>query len=221
MKISWPPTKEVLTELYINQQLDCVQIAVAAGKDAKTVWYWMKKLDVPTRSRGGHSGHEFIKGQPSAFKGKKHTEENKEKIRQKRLLDGHVPYLKDGIHWLKHAGAQSPNWKGGLTPERQSVYSSSAWVNLVKEVWARDNAICQRCGVDHRTVDRIKIKFHIHHKVSFQKKAWRFEVENLILVCGPCHRWIHGKDNKNKDFITQFKPIEVPQWLKSKNQTKQ
>lgn len=220
MNITWPPNKELLTELYINQQLDMVQIGASVGKDPKTVWHWMKKLGVPTRSRGGHSGHEFKKGQPSAFKGKKHTEENKEKVRQRRLMDGHVPYLKDGIHWLKHKGAKSPNWQGGLTPERQMVYSSPMWIALVKEVWQRDNATCQKCGADHRSVDKSKIKFHIHHKVSFQKKAWRYEIENLVLLCGPCHRWVHSKLNVDKELLCQFKPMEVPEWLKSRTLTK-
>lgn len=214
--MTWPPTKENLTELYINQSLDCVQIGAMVSKDPSTVRWWMLKLDIPTRSRGAESGHGFKKGQVSAFKGKKHTEENKEKIRQRRLADGHVPYLKDGIHWLKHPGAQSPNWQGGLTPERQRVYSGQGWVEAVKEVWARDNAICQRCGVDHRNIDRSKIKFHIHHKVSFQKKAWRLEVENLVLLCGPCHRWIHSKKNVNKDMISQLQIMEVPKWLVSR-----
>jgi hypothetical protein len=220
MIITWPPTKELLTELYINQQLDMVQIGLAAGKDPKTVWHWMKKLEVATRGRGGHSGHEFKKGQPSAFKGKNHTEENKNKIRQQRLLDGHVPYLKDGIHWLKHQGAKPASWQGGITPERQRIYSSPKWIDLVKEVWRRDNATCQKCGIDHRSVDRSKIKFHIHHKVSFQKKAWRYELENLTLLCGPCHRWVHSKLNVNKELICQLRVLEVPKWLKSKELTK-
>lgn len=220
MILQWPPTKEVLFDLYVTQKLDCTIISKMYGHHSKTIWKYLKNHGIQTRPRGALSGHGFVKGQASAFKGRKHTEENKEKVRQARLMDGRVPYMKGGKHWLHHEGAQSPAWNGGTTPERQKAHSSLLWKECVKAVWKRDNAICQRCGLDHRTIDRKKIRFHIHHKVSFQKKAWRFDVENLVLLCGPCHRWVHGKENINKEFITILKKVEIPEWIKPRYMTK-
>ena len=98
-------------------------------------------------------------------------------------------------------GKDTPAWKGGLTPERQAFYSTTEWADAVKSVWARDDAKCQRCGMDYRTVDRDAISFHIHHVDSFTIRERRSVVENLLLVCQSCHRWIHSKHNKNKEFL--------------------
>ncbi len=97
-------------------------------------------------------------------------------------------------------GKETPSWKGGITPERQTVYSSEAWVEAVKKVWERDKAICQRCGKNHNQ-PKARGTFHIHHIVSFEVKKLRTSVDNLILFCAKCHRWVHGKKNVNKEFI--------------------
>lgn len=193
-------TKEWIYEQYWTLGKSADQIAKEIKKNPKTVWFWFKADNIPTRPRGSEYGQQFKKGQESAFKGKKHTEENKEKIRQKRLEDGHVPYLKNGIHWLKHEGAVSPNYKGGISPERQSFYSSIEWSEAVKKIWERDNAICQRCGKKHN-IEENRGTFHIHHIESFLNKEKRADIDNLILLCRPCHLWVHSKKNINKEFI--------------------
>lgn len=98
-------------------------------------------------------------------------------------------------------GKDAPSWKGGVTPERQAFYSTPEWSDAVKSVWARDDAKCQRCGMDYRTVDRSEMSFHIHHIDSFMIKDRRADVDNLLLVCYKCHRWIHSKYNTTKEFL--------------------
>lgn len=193
-------TKEWIYEQYWTIGKSADQIAKEINKDPKTVWFWFKADNIPTRPRGSEYGQQFKKGQESAFKGKKHTEENKEKIRQKSLKDGRVPYLKNGVHWLKHEGAVSPNYKGGISPDRQSFYSSIEWSDAVKKIWERDNAICQRCGKKHN-IEENRGTFHIHHIESFLNKEKRADIDNLILLCRSCHLWVHSKKNINKEFI--------------------
>jgi 5-methylcytosine-specific restriction protein A len=95
-------------------------------------------------------------------------------------------------------GEANHNWKGGTTPERQSVYSSKEWVNAVIEVWKRDEAICQRCEMKKNKNNL----FHIHHIASFSDYPdLRTEVSNLVLLCAPCHYFVHSKENTNKEFI--------------------
>ncbi len=108
---------------------------------------------------------------------------------------------KDGVHWLKGVtGKEHPSFKGGLTPERQSVYSSEKWCEAVKEVWKRDNATCQNCGKHHNT-EKNRGNFHIHHIISFQIKEHQTDSNNLILLCKECHKWVHSKNNINQKFI--------------------
>lgn len=194
-------TKEWLEQKYLTEKMDMVKIGQILGRDPKTVLYWMRKYNIPTRSRGSNHKQNLNHGRP---KGWHHTPETIEKVRQASIERGAVPYLKDGKHHLKgKRGIDVPSWKGGVTPERQAFYSSDEWREAVKVVWERDNAICQRCGLDYRAVNRKANKFHIHHIVSFQAKELRADPDNLVLLCDKCHRWVHSSENVNKEFTKE------------------
>ena len=195
-------TKKWLKDQYLKQGKSADQIAREIGRDAKRVWEWLHDYGIKKRPRGSDYGNLFKEGQESAFKGMRHKENAKQKIREARLRDGHVPYLKDGKHWLKHEGAINPTWKGGITPERQSFYASLEWVEVVKKVWKRDAAKCRLCGKEHNTITS-RGKFAIHHIVSFQVKEIRAELTNLVLLCRDCHLWVHSRKNVNKIFIKE------------------
>ena len=90
-------------------------------------------------------------------------------------------------------GELNPNWKGGCTPERQAFYASDEWRVVSRQVKRRDCRTCQRCGAEKAT--------HIHHVVSFSVAELRATLSNLILLCEPCHDWVHSRANVNKDFI--------------------
>jgi len=94
-------------------------------------------------------------------------------------------------------GKDNPNWKGGCTPERQSVYASSRWKRTVSRVWKRDKAICQRC----KKKARGKGRFHIHHIISFAEEAQRMNIDNLILLCPSCHHFVHSRQNIEREFL--------------------
>ena len=197
-----PVTVEWLRQKYVGDGLDCVQIAALVHRDPKSVWNWLRGSNIKTRPRG--MNHVLLPKDGSAFRGKKHSNESKEKIRAARLADGHVPYLRNGVHHLKGKhGEATPNWKGGITPERQGFYASDEWKLACVKVWQRDDAKCQRCGLDHRLIDRTLIKFHVHHIVSFKVRELRAEVSNLALLCDKCHRWVHSRANVNQDFIME------------------
>lgn len=198
--------EEWLKDEYLIKKRTCNEIAKELNKDPKTIWSWMKKYGIQTRSRGGESSKgSFSKGHKFGV-GRVHTVDTKNKIREKCIIDGRVPYLgKDGKHWLKGIrGEKHPTWKGGLTPDRQSFYSSEIWSEVIKEVWKRDNAICQNCGEFHNT-DTKRGTFHIHHIISFQIKEYRADLNNLVLLCKKCHRWVHSKKNINKKIIKNVK----------------
>lgn len=195
-------TKEWLINQYFDLNKDLPLIGKEIGKDAKTIWNWANGYGLELNKRG-HNYRKNLVMDGSTFLGKKHKPETKEKIRQARIKDGHVPYLRNGEHWLKSVPTKKhPNYKGGLSPERQSFYSSIEWVNVVKEVWKRDNAYCQKCGKHHNS-EKNRGNFHIHHIVSFQVRELRCELSNLILLCKECHWWVHSKKNTKKQFIKE------------------
>lgn len=94
-------------------------------------------------------------------------------------------------------GELNPNWRGGITPERQAFYVSEEWKNIVPIIWKRDKATCQKCGYKK---DRHGA-FHIHHIVPFEIAELRVDKNNLILLCKDCHDWIHSKKNKHGEYI--------------------
>lgn len=188
-----------------------VDIGKELGKDPKTVLFWFKQYGIETRKRGYASlEHQFKKGEPSAFSGRKHTEETKKHFREMRVKDGRVPYLKNGKHWLKQEGVHSPSWKGGVTKERQSIYSSEEWKKAVKRVWNRDDATCQRCGMK-KSINTDN-KFHIHHLYPFADYDYlRKNTDNLVLLCRDCHLFVHSNKNKFSEFM--IKEATLPEWL--------
>jgi len=96
-------------------------------------------------------------------------------------------------------GEDSSNWKGGITPERQSFYSSELWKKTKRSVWKRDGGICQRCGKRYDGSER----FDIHHIISFCIEEKRADKNNLLVLCNTCHRWTHSKKNKNGEFLNE------------------
>jgi len=87
-------------------------------------------------------------------------------------------------------GILNPNWKGGLTPLRQEIYAKSEWRQAARAVRKRDK-VCRLCGSNNET--------EIHHIDPFsQAPLLVMDIGNMILLCGPCHRKMRGKENRWK-----------------------
>lgn len=199
-----PVTKEWLIDRYITDGMDCTQIAQLVNRNSKSVWNWLNGLGIATRCRGyGTSTTRFKPGQISAFKGKRHTLETRAVLSAIAIADGRVPFDPNVGPPLKgKRGADVPTWKGGVTPDRQSAYSTSEWKDAVKAVWRRDNATCQRCSA--RQADDRDRQFDIHHIVSFACSELRSEVSNLVLLCERCHYWVHSSGNVSHLFTKEI-----------------
>lgn len=194
-----PVDREWLYQKYVVEKLDCTAISKIVNRNSKRVWEWLRDYGIETRKRGHSSLMQFGKGQKQ--KPRPQGPETRERIRQARLKDGGVPYLKNGVHHLKgKKGADTPNWKGGITPERAKVYGSTEWKKAVKAVWVRDNATCQRCGKHHNQTE-YRGTFDIHHIKGFECVELRCEPSNLVLLCEDCHYWVHSKANEKGEFL--------------------
>ncbi len=195
-----PVDREWLYQKYVVEKLDCTAIGKIVQRDPKRVWEWLQDYGIKTRKRGTTGNWKLSIGVPHIL-----TPEGRKRVsdaaRASRKLHPNLPHLTGGVHYLKgKRGAETNNWKGGITPERQSCYGSLEWKAAVRAVWKRDNAICQRCGKHHNTAKN-RGTFDIHHIVGFECAALRCEVSNLVLVCEECHYWIHSKANKKGEFI--------------------
>lgn len=123
-------------------------------------------------------------------------------LRKHNILRREMSNIRSKKHWglageqngmYGRTGENSSNWKGGITPERQEFYISDEWKKACSEVYKRDNAQCQRCGN--------KDNLHVHHIVTFANKELRADIDNLVLLCAKCHRFVHSKNNINQEYI--------------------
>jgi HNH endonuclease len=196
-------SRDELNRRYWVEGQTCNDIAREIGKDPKTVWSWMKAYGLPTKGRGQDERQHFKHGHELCV-GRVQKPETREKIRQARVRDGSKGlFLANGDHVLKgRKGKDHPSWQGGVTPLRNAFYASGEWKSACVVVWHRDDAKCQNCGLDHRTINRAERRFHIHHIASFAAHPeLRADPENLILLCDTCHRWVHSRANADKKFI--------------------
>jgi hypothetical protein len=197
------PGAERLASLYTDLGLSCPDIGWLYERDAKTVHHWLRQAGIPTRPRGSDPAQWLTSGDTRSFSGNKHSAESRARISV--ASKGRKPYLRNGQHWLHTVPAdQNPNWKGGATPERQEFYRSAEWKVACVAVWQRANACCERCGLDWRAVDRsVTPTFHVHHVWSFQIRATRSHPALLVLLCRPCHLFVHSKANVTREFLPQ------------------
>ena len=195
-----PATREWLYQKYIIEKLTCPEIAKLVSRHPKGVWGWLKGFNIPTRARGAESGHSFVKGCVSPFTGRKHTEATRKKLSDQAKADGRVPYDPAiGSYMKGRKGSDTPNWKGGVTPERSACYSSQEWKDAVKTVWKRSGASCERCEKKH--TESYRGKFDIHHVISFADRRFRCDPDNLVLLCDDCHSFVHSRENVNKEWL--------------------
>jgi hypothetical protein len=101
--------------------------------------------------------------------------------------------------YAANTGAGNIRWKGGVTTESRAFYSSTEWRNLCARVWARDRRHCLRCS---QIWTRGSESFHVHHVASWTRyPELRLDMDNLVLLCAPCHRSVHSAANTRGDFI--------------------
>lgn len=80
-------------------------------------------------------------------------------------------------------GEKNRNWQGGITPINTKIRNSSEYAKWRSNVFTRDNWTCQTCEERGGTV------LHAHHIKSFARyPEERFNVNNGMTLCKPCHK---------------------------------
>lgn len=73
------------------------------------------------------------------------------------------------------------NWKGGISKENALIRGSSIMRSWRIKVYTRDDYKCQDCGAKD-------IELNAHHIMSFAEyPELRFDINNGITLCKPCH----------------------------------
>ena len=161
--------KDWLIEEYLNKERSSKDIGDEFGVSGAAVIFWLKNHKIPRRSVS-----------------------SARKIKHWGLSGSDNPM------WNRR-GELNPNWRGGISPERQKFYTSQDWKSACSFVWKRDKATCKRCGlVKSKNSD---VPFHIHHIRSFSIIEERANPENLILLCEVCHHHVHSRKNVNREYL--------------------
>lgn len=106
------------------------------------------------------------KGQISAFKGKKHTKESKEKI---------------GLKSKERTGIRNPNYKDGKYVRRPRDFKIHEFAPVRNRAFHRDDFTCFYCKKKGGHI-------HAHHILPYWVKPEAFlDIDNLTTVCSKCH----------------------------------
>lgn len=142
-------------------------------------------------------------------KGFKHSEETKQKMRERRLLNPSVNQFKKGNkvrsgkkHTYntkmkikeKNSRQNHPQWKGGITDMKQAIRNNAKYMDWKNKVLKRDNYTCQICGnknnlqVHHIfSIKELCNTFNIKSFDELYKLKEMFDIGNGITLCAKCH----------------------------------
>lgn len=94
-----------------------------------------------------------------------------------------------GVHRF---GINAPNYKGDkcITPANKRIRMSNETKEWRKLIFLRDNYTCRKCK-------KVGGNLEAHHKKSWTKyPELRFDINNGITLCLPCHRKMHTKKER-------------------------
>ena len=102
-------------------------------------------------------------------------------------------------------GSKNPNWKGGIQDNWSKIKNSTEYKNWRKQVFERDNFICQGCGWDKGKILEIH---HILPREFFPNNT--YEVRNGITLCEICHRKVHSVSKiKGEELLGTLRPLRA------------
>ena len=89
-------------------------------------------------------------------------------------------------YWKNH---KPYNYIDGSSRNRK--YTKREWIKIAKQCYERDRFICQQCGKKGGLLNA-------HHILPWAgNKELRYDLDNLITLCVPCHIKLHGRDKND------------------------
>lgn len=161
-------TKEWLEIEYLDHHRTAADIAQEQGVTEANILYFLRKFAIPRRDMAT-----IRKAKHWGLRGKSNG------------MSGRT-------------GESNPNYTDGSSPERQRLYASGEWKEVIRTVYKRDNYRCARCDSPH-TGTRSLCAHHL--KPWAGNPSLRFDISNIITLCRLCHHWVHSNENVNHDFL--------------------
>ena len=100
-----------------------------------------------------------------------------------------------------YVGDRHPNWKGGISGERELHEAKKETKYWKKQIYKRDNHTCQHCG-------QKGYKLNVHHVNSYSEyPEQRLDINNGITLCLDCHTKFHkkyGRKHVNEEMLNEF-----------------
>jgi len=156
------------------------------------------KIGKPGKNKGKHwkcigirakFTEEHKKNLSKANKGKKHSEETKEKMRYRHLGKKYKPMSEIGKMNISksHKGEKSYLWRGGISFEPYGLEFNKDLKEVIRN---RDRRKCQIC---EKTELENNKKLDCHH-IDYNKR--NNNPNNLIAICRKCHlKTNHNRQN--------------------------
>ena len=145
----------------------------------------------------------------SANTGRKHTDEDKIKIRENHAdvsgennpmygmtgKNSPIYGIKRSIETLitmsnSQKGEKGSNWKGGITPENEKFRKSFEYKHWRKSVFERDDYTCQECGERGGSLNA----HHILPYRDWREPRFSLNIKNGITLCEKCHNKTKGNE---------------------------
>jgi len=130
-------------------------------------------------------GHKKNIGESHPMYGKKHSEETKMKMSEK----------KKGVIRINVTGEKHYNWKGGITCLRGQIYNSYKTKEWRTKIFQRDYYLCQECQMPSGYIEAHHIKefykilednnIKTLKDAQFCDELW--DIDNGITLCDDCH----------------------------------
>jgi len=210
-KTQKPVTKEWLVQKYSVELLSTYQIATLVNRNPKQVWHWLKGYNIPLRTvveeleKNAYRKRVSNGEVPPTMLGKHHSDSTKQllSVQRRGIIPSHICGKNSNLYGKY--GSLNPQWKGGVTPEREKFYKTPEWKSARKVVLKRDDFKCVECAVPISSIIVGGVKtcnLCIHHIASFaEHKSLRCDPNNLVLLCRKCHYWTHSKKNSNRKYL--------------------
>lgn len=125
--------------------------------------------------------------------------ETRKRMSEARKRDGVIPPNRKGIPLsethkknvsLAKQGEKNAAWKGGITPVHYTIRHSLEYRSWRLAVFERDKFTCQMPGCGTRGG-----RIEANHILKFSEHPGeRFNIENGITLCRPCHDKTKGKE---------------------------
>ena len=143
------------------------------------------------------------KNPPLTWLGKKLSEEHRNKIRikhlGKNLSKEHKRKISESVKehlprtaFKKGQGIKENNinWKGGVSEGYKTGYYSTEYMKWRRDVFIKDEYICQKCG-------QKCIEIVAHHIKSFTYfPKLRIDINNGQTLCKDCHIKLHSQERR-------------------------